>query len=98
MSAEKTVRPVPAQVSPEERAARKEAAKQARFNRDRARMLAHVQACIKSAGEAITADNVSAHDKWLDAANSALTSYRQFVALTVTTDMPSHVDAQQSAS
>lgn len=98
MTAEKTTPKVPAQVSPEERAARKEAAKQARFNRDRARMLAHVQACIKSAGEAITADNVSGHDKWLDAANSALTSYRQFVALTVTVDASSHADATPQAS
>lgn len=95
MSAEKNVKTGPTLDEVRERAARRDAAKQARFNRDRARQLAHVQACIKSAGEAIAAGNVTAHDKWLDAANSAIVSYRQFVALTTTADAPSHADAAQ---
>jgi len=98
MTAEKTAKPGPSLDEVRERAARRDAAKQTRFNRDRARQLAHVQACIKSAGEAITEGNVDAHDKWMDAANSAIVSYRQFVALTMTGSTSARDSATQTTA
>lgn len=83
MSGKDNAPAVPAQPTHADRFAAKQAAQAKRFGRDRARMLVHVQACIKTAGEAITAGDTLTHDQWLDAAEKAMESYRQFVALSV---------------
>lgn len=74
---------VPAQLTPAERAARKADAQAKKFLRDRARMLAHVKTCVQQAETAIAAGDVAKHDQWLDSTTAAITSYRQFVALTL---------------
>lgn len=70
-------------LTPAERAARKVEAQAKKFTRDRSRMLAHVQACIQQAGTALAAGQISTHDQWLDATETAIASYRQFVALSI---------------
>lgn len=88
MSGKDNTPAIPAQPTHADRFAAKQAAQAKRFGRDRARMLAHVQACIKTAGEAIAAGDVETHDSWLDAANTAMESYRQFVKLSAPKSAP----------
>jgi len=88
MSTATTTKKVPAQLTPEQRAERKREIQAARFNRDRARMLAHVQSCVQQAAAAISAGDVTLHDQWLDATGAALVSYRQFVALSLPKSTP----------
>lgn len=71
-----------------ERAAKRAEAQAKKFGRDRARMLAHVQTCAKQAEIAIAAGDLATHDKWLDATEHAITSYRSFVALSVAQTAP----------
>lgn len=76
-------RTIPAQITPEERAARKQEAQVKKFSRDRARMLAHVQTCVKQAEAAIVSGDVATHDKWLSTTIASIEAYQQFVALSL---------------
>lgn len=88
MSSNTPARPVPAQLTPEQRAAKRAETQAKKFGRDRARMLAHVQTCAKQAEIAIASGDLATHDKWLDATVTAIDSYRQFVALSVPQPAP----------
>lgn len=69
------------QRTPEERAAAKATREANKLQRDRVRMLDGVQTMLRHASAALATGAIGMHDQYLDAAESGLSAYREFVAL-----------------
>lgn len=76
MVAKATQKPA-VELTDEEKAARKEAAREASLRRDRVRMLASAESAVKRARQALQAGDDEEHRHWLTVGMNALDAYQK---------------------